>query len=141
GATTKYVSVTWKSIGGEARMIQDSPPNRKVARNPIAQSIGVSKLSFPRHIVPSQLKNFTPVGTAMSIVITAKNGNSTAPVAYMWCAHTVMESAAIAIVANTSPLYPKIGLRENAGKISETIPKNGRAMMYTSGCTKNQNKC
>src|SRR5699024_12622065 len=75
------------------------------------------------------------------IVITAKNGNSTAPVAYMWCAHTVMESAAIAIVANTSPLYPKIGLREDAGKISETIPKNGRAMMYTSGCAKNQKKC
>ena len=56
-------------------------------------------MSLPRHIVPIQLKNFTPVGTAMSIVMSAKNGSSTAPVAYMWCAHTVTESAAIAIVA------------------------------------------
>ena len=34
----------------------------------------------PRHIVPIQLKNFTPVGTAMSIVMSAKNGSSTEPV-------------------------------------------------------------
>ena len=76
-----------------------SPPNRNVTMNPIAQSMGVSKVSFPRHIVPIQLKNFTPVGTAMSIVMTAKNGSSTAPVAYMWWAHTVTDSAAMAIVA------------------------------------------
>jgi hypothetical protein len=30
------------------------------------------------------LKIFTPVGTAMSIVMRAKNGSSTAPVTYMW---------------------------------------------------------
>jgi hypothetical protein len=34
----------------------------------------------------------------------AKNGSSTAPVANMWCAHTVIDSPAIAIVAKTSPL-------------------------------------
>ena len=61
-------------------------------------------MSEPRHIVPIQLKNFTPVGTAMSIVMNAKNGSSTAPVTYMWCAHTVTDRAAIAIVANTRPL-------------------------------------
>ena len=30
----------------------------------MANSIGVSKVSWPFHIVPIQLKNFTPVGTA-----------------------------------------------------------------------------
>ena len=80
------------------------PPNRKVTRNPRVHSIGVSKLTDPRHIVPIQLKNFTPVGTAMSIVMNEKNGRLTAPVTYMWWAHTATESAAIAIVANTRPL-------------------------------------
>ncbi len=75
------------------------PPKRKVTRKPIDQSMGVSNVSLPRHIVPIQLKNFTPVGTAMSMVMNAKNGSRTAPVTYMWCAHTVTESAAIAMVA------------------------------------------
>ncbi len=81
-----------------------SPPNRNVARKPSDHSIGVSKVSEPRQRVPIQLKNFTPVGTAMSIVMKAKNGSSTAPVTYMWCAQTVTDSAAIAMVANTSDL-------------------------------------
>ena len=54
--------------------------------------------------MPIQLKNFTPVGTAMSIVMIAKNGSSTWPVAYMWCAQTLTDRAAMAIVANTSVL-------------------------------------
>ena len=67
----------------------DRPDERRLERD----------RSDPRHIVPIQLKIFTPVGTAMSIVISAKNGSSTDPVTYMWCAHTVTERAAIAIVA------------------------------------------
>src|SRR2546421_371533 len=59
----------------------------------------------------------------------------------MWCAHTLIDSAAMPIVAPTSPLYPKIGLRLNTGMTSEMIPKNGSATMYTSGCPKNQNRC
>ena len=39
---------------------------------PIVHSIGVSKDTEPFHIVPIQLKNFTPVGTAISIVMMAK---------------------------------------------------------------------
>ena len=70
----------------------------------MAQSMGVSKVSLPPHMVPIQLKNFTPVGTAISMVITAKNGSSTCPVAYMWWAHTLTESAAMPIVANTRVL-------------------------------------
>ncbi len=63
------------------------------------QMIGVSKVIEPRHIVPIQLKIFTPVGTAMSIVMKAKKGSRTEPVTYMWCAHTVTDRAAIAMVA------------------------------------------
>ena len=33
-----------------------------------------------------------------------KNGSSTAPVTNMWCAHTVTDRPAIAIVAATSPM-------------------------------------
>ena len=67
-------------------------------------SIGVSKVSDPRHIVPIQLKNFTPVGTAMRNVMKEKNGSSTAPVGNMWWAHTVTDRPAIAMVAKTRPL-------------------------------------
>jgi hypothetical protein len=42
-------------------------------RKPIQNSIGVSKLSDPRHMVAIQLKIFTPVGTAISIVAYIKN--------------------------------------------------------------------
>ncbi len=38
-------------------------------------------------------------------------------------------------------LYPKSGFRLNTGMTSEMMPKNGNAMMYTSGCPKNQNRC
>ena len=80
------------------------PPNRNVTRKPIAHSIGVSNVSDPPHIVPIQLKNFTPVGTAISIVMIAKNGSSTWPVAYMWCAHTDTDRAPMPMVARTRPL-------------------------------------
>ncbi len=135
------MSETWKSSGGEASSTPLSPPNRKVTRNPIENSIGDSNVSCPFHIVPIQLKNLIPVGMATRNVSSAKNGSSTAPVAYMWCAQTASESAAIDSVAQTSPLYPKTGLREKTGMISEITPKNGSARMYTSGCPKNQNMC
>ena len=45
----------------------DSPPIVKTARKPSAHSIGVSKMRFPRQVVASQLKIFTPVGTAITI--------------------------------------------------------------------------
>ncbi len=73
-------------------------------RNPIAHRIGVSKVTEPCHIVPTQLKIFTPVGTAMSIVSRANHGSSTLPVANMWCAQTVTDRPAIEIVAYTRVL-------------------------------------
>ena len=75
------------------------PPKRNVDQEADAHSMGVSNVMEPRHIVPIQLKIFTPVGTAMSIVMKAKNGSSTEPVTYMWCAHTVTDRAAIEMVA------------------------------------------
>ena len=75
-----------------------------MTRNPIANSIAGSNVSWPCHIVPTQLKNFTPVGTAIRNVMNEKNGSSTAPVVNMWCAHTVIDSPPIPIVAATMPL-------------------------------------
>ena len=75
------------------------PPNRNVTRNPIVNSIGGSKVSWPFHMVPVQLKNLIPVGTAIKKDMNEKNGSSTAPVVNMWCAHTVMDRPVIAIVA------------------------------------------
>ena len=72
-------------------------------RKPIDHSIGVSKDSEPPHIVPIQLKNFTPVGTAMRKVMPEKKGRSTAPVTNMWWAHTATERIAMPRVAPTRP--------------------------------------
>src|SRR5436305_1201838 len=79
-------------------------PVRQVFHTLYRNGSGVWKVSDPPHLVPIQLKNYTPVGTAMSIVVNAKNGSSPCPVTYMWWAHTVTDRAAIAMVANTSPL-------------------------------------
>ena len=45
-----------------------------------------------------------PVGTAINRLRKEKKGRSTAPVVNMWCAHTPVDRAAIAIVAKTMPL-------------------------------------
>ncbi len=41
-------------------------------RNERANSIGVSNVRDPRHMVAVQLKIFTPVGTAISMVLNMK---------------------------------------------------------------------
>ena len=108
-------------------MIPVNPPNKKVTKNPKTKSIGVSNEIEPRHIVPIQLTNLTPVGTPIKNVINEKNGNKTCPLANIWCAQTDTDKAEIAMVAAIKPLYPKIGLRLKTGRISVAIPKNGRA--------------
>ena len=70
-----------------------------------------------------QLTNLIPVGTAIRNEIPEKNGSRTAPVANMWWAHTPTDSAAMAMVAKTSPTYPKSGRREKTGMISVITPK------------------
>ena len=53
-------------------MTPESPPMMNMAMKPSAKSIGVVNWSDPPHIVPIQLKIFTPVGMAISIVDSAK---------------------------------------------------------------------
>ncbi len=89
---------------GEASITPVTPPPTKVTRKPIENFIGASKLSEPSHIVPIQLNTLTPVGTAISAEVSAKNGNTMSPVTNMWCAHTDVDSAPIASVARTRPL-------------------------------------
>src|SRR3954451_18320344 len=101
------------------------PPKRKVVRKPTDHSMGVSKDRDPPHIVPIQLKNFTPVGTAIRKLMPEKNGRLTPPLANMWYAHTDTDKIAMPMVAATSPTYPNTGLRLKTGRISVTIPKNG----------------
>ena len=50
------------------------------------------------------MKNSTPVGIEIISVVALKNGSSTAPVANMWCAHTVNDSAVIIRNDRITPL-------------------------------------
>ena len=70
-------------------------------RNASANSIGGSKLSEPRHMVAHQLKTFTPVGIAISMVESMKNSSpaSGMPTVNMWCAQTMNDRKAIEAVA------------------------------------------
>jgi len=49
-----------------------SPPTVKRNINPNANSIGVSKVILPPHMVAIQLKTLIPVGTAIIIVAAVK---------------------------------------------------------------------
>ncbi|MNT81413.1 hypothetical protein D3C72_2210070 [compost metagenome] len=73
---------------------------------PIENSIGVSKVIEPRHIVAIQLKIFTAVGTAISIVAYMKNSWPVTgmPVVNMWCAQTMNDRMAMDAVAYTIEL-------------------------------------
>ena len=79
------------------------PPIVNTKMKPTAHSIGVSKVIEPRHMVAIQLKIFTPVGTAISIVAYMKNSCPVTgmPVVYMWCAQTMNDRIAIDAVAYT----------------------------------------
>ncbi len=59
--------------------------------------MGASKLSEPFHMVLTQLKILTPVGTAMRIVAYMKKRfpASGIPVVYMWWAQTMKDRNAI----------------------------------------------
>ena len=72
-------------------------------RNASENSIGVSKLIEPFHIVAHQLKTLTPVGTAISIVESMKKScpASGMPTVNMWCAQTMNDRKAMDAVAKT----------------------------------------
>ena len=87
----------WKSAGTIASIRPEKPPKVNRNRKASANSIGVSKLIDPFHMVAHQLKTFTPVGTAISIVESMKNScpASGMPTVNMWCAQTMNDRNAI----------------------------------------------
>ena len=89
------------SIGANEQMRPVKPPIVNTKMKPTAHSIGVSNVIEPRHIVAIQLKTFTPVGTAISIVAYMKKSWPVTgmPVVYMWCAQTMNDRIAIDEVA------------------------------------------
>ena len=60
------------SIPAFAKITPVTPPKVNKNTNPIANNIGVSKVSEPPHIVAIQLNILIPVGTAMIIVANIK---------------------------------------------------------------------
>src|SRR5258707_12948169 len=119
------------SIGMIARMRPVNPPMVNTKIKPTANSIGVSKLIEPRHMVVSQLNTLTPVGTAISTVAYMKNRIPAVgmPTVNMWCAQTMNERIAIEAVAYTIEEKPNKGFLENAGITWLIMPKPGRIMM------------
>src|SRR3954466_13062993 len=95
---------------------------------PMAKHIDVVNCRLPPHMVASQLTIFTPVGTAMNIVVAENTATEIGPrpEANMWCAHTPQPMKPIATPENTTKGYPKSGLWEKTGSTSETMPKLGR---------------
>ena len=75
----------------------------------------------------------------MNVKTEPKNGFI--PVINIWWPQTINDKNAIAINAPTMALYPKIGLREFTAITSDTMPRAGNKIIYTSGCPKNQKRC
>ena len=68
-----------KSAPGTASSTPVMPPMLKVTIKPRVHSMGVSKRTRPRYMVNNQVKIFTPVGTAMIIVMMPKNALTLPP--------------------------------------------------------------
>src|SRR6185437_7545091 len=96
----------WKSAGTSAIITPEKPPIENSTMKAIAHSIGTSKLKLPRHIVVTQLKIFTPVGTAISMVENMKNTSAPSgrPTVNMWCDHTMNDRNAMHAIAYTIAL-------------------------------------
>ena len=69
----------------------------------MANNMGVSNVIEPCHRVAVQLNTFTPVGTAISMVVNMKNRSpaSGMPTVNMWCAHTMNDRKAMEATAYT----------------------------------------
>ena len=102
-ATRNRLLCSWKSAGGTAISTPVMPPMTKVTMKPIDHSIGTVKRTRPPYMVNSQLKTFTPVGTAMIMVMTPKKPltSALAPMVKKWCSQTRKDSTQIAMVAAT----------------------------------------
>ena len=78
-----------------------SPPRTKVVRNPMVQSMGVVRRTRPLYMVKSQLKTFTPVGMAMTMVEMPKKMLTLAlvPMVKKWWAQTANDRNMMTAVA------------------------------------------
>ena len=77
-ATRNKLLCSTKSAGGTAMSTPLMPPITKVIMKPMVHSTGDSKRTRPRYIVNSQLKIFTPVGTAITMVVIPKKALTSA---------------------------------------------------------------
>src|SRR5256885_13602264 len=113
---------------GSRWIVPVGPATRNWKRTAMQKSIGAAREIFPPHIVASQLKILSPVGTAMAMVESTKKrlAPELMPMVNMWCAQTLMLMKAMATVAATMTGYPNIAFRENTGMISEAKAKAGR---------------
>jgi hypothetical protein len=66
-------------------MIPVKPPNVNKKMKPLANNMGVFKITTPPNIVAIQLKTFIPVGTAIIIVAAVKYAlvSTSKPTVYM----------------------------------------------------------
>ena len=74
-----------------------------IATAPTEYNIAVLNRSRPPHMVASQLRIFTPVGTAMNMVDSEKAATETGPMpeVNMWWAHTPQPMKPMAIPEKT----------------------------------------
>src|SRR5207244_6820887 len=100
--------------GGEAWVTPERPPMMNMAMKPTAKWSAVVPRMSPPHRVAIQLKIFTPVGTAMSIVVAANTESAIGPrpTANMWWLHTLQPMNPMRIPEYTTTGYPNRGLRE-----------------------------
>src|SRR5260221_13972626 len=110
----KYVSVCWRSAGGDACITPEMPPMVKRPTSPIANFMAVENWMETPHMVKIQLKIFTPVGKAMSSGVTPNTVSPMAPMptANMWGAQTPKTRNAMSMVGETMNGNTKIGLSE-----------------------------
>jgi len=90
------------SIGMIASITPEIPPMTNIVKKPRANSIGVSNLRTPRHIVANHENTLIPVGTAMIavVIIIGIRIQLCIPETNMWWAQTVNPSTTIASSEN-----------------------------------------
>ncbi len=113
-------------------MTPEMPPIVNSPTSAIANFIAAVKRRLPPHIVKIQLKIFTPVGMAMSIVVTANTESAIGPMptANMWCAHTPKprkRDEDSRVDHHRSSRRSACG--RTSGRISDTRPNAGRIRM------------
>ena len=126
---------TWRLLTGSGAQF---PQGRPLDESAFWPQLSIGGIEIPLGFVLGALcavglfvlYRTTRFGFEVNVIADAPDA---ARYAGMWCAHTDVDRAVMASVARMMPLYPNSGRCEKTGITSETTPKNGRAMMYTSG--------